>query len=529
MPRHLRRRMTAAAAKDSLARQLAKREENFLAAAHRLIYQNDASPYRKLLLWAGCSFRDLERSVKTKGLEDTLCDLRDLGVFITFEEFRSKVPISRPGITIEAQESAFDNPAAGAAGVSGTTSSRRFSAASVLYDWSFITEEAVHELLLYDHHGVLDAPTALWYPVLPGVAGIHNLLINLVIGRPPERWFSQTDPVTLGHFSLPRVALAGVRLGGWIAGQRVPPAEFADFESVDRVLAWLEDLRKKGARRVLRTFVSSALRLTERAKELGLELAGTTIFTGGEPMGEVRRRLLESTGVRAVCRYVATEPGLIGAACQRCEGPDEMHVYSDRLAVVPKQGRGGDPRGRREKLLFTSLTLHAGKVLLNTDIGDAGALRSRPCSCPFGQLGFDLRISRVGTDQLVTVEGMTVSCWELEEAFERALAEAGLRPGRYRYWIETDERGLERMVVAIEAGSFALDADAFAALFYTFLRQGTPAAKLAASIWQRAGALKVTRLGAQEKFGAKFSPLAPGATAGGRQRYARGRGIRQEA
>ncbi len=518
MPRHLRRPMTATAAREILGHQLAKRQENFLAAARRLIYENETSPYRKLLLWTGCSFRDLERSVEARGLEDTLCDLRDLGVFVTFEEFRGKVPISRPGITIETRESAFDNPAAAPArALSGTTSGRRFPAARVLYDWSFITEEAAHELLLYEHHGVLDAPTALWYPVLPGVAGLHNLLISLVMGRPPHRWFSQTDPATLGYLSLLRVALLGVRFGGWLGGQRVPCAEFADFENVDRILLWLEALRKKGAQRVLRTFVSSALRLTERGKELGIELAGTTIFAGGEPMGEVRRRLLESTGVRVVCRYVATEPGLIAAACDHCERPDEMHVYSDRLAVVPKQGRGGDNRGRREELLFTSLTLHAGKVLLNTDIGDAGALSSRPCSCPLGELGFDLRISGVGTNQRVTVEGMSVTCWELEEAVEKALARAGIGPGRYRYWVERNERGLEQMIVALKAGGLALDADAFAAMVYSSLEQGTSAAKLAASVWRQAGALRVSRVGAQEKWGAKFTPLAPGPIVGGQQ------------
>ena len=46
-------------------------------------------------------------------------------------------------------------------------------------------------------------------------------------------------------------------------------------------------------------------------------------------------------------------------------------------------------------MLFTSLSPHAGKVLLNADLGDAGVLERRTCSCALGQLGLDLLVRHV--------------------------------------------------------------------------------------------------------------------------------------
>ena len=84
------------------------------------------------------------------------------------------------------------------AGIAGATSGSRSAPMRVMYDWEFIAEEAAHERVLYEEHALFDAPWALWYPVLPGVAGIHNLLMSLQCGRPPERWFSQLDPAHVG-------------------------------------------------------------------------------------------------------------------------------------------------------------------------------------------------------------------------------------------------------------------------------------------------------------------------------------------
>ena len=172
--------------------------------------------------WAGCEYGDLEQSVAVRGVDGALEQLRDAGVYLTLEEFKRMRPISRPGLTFEPDETDFDNPLATSGGIQGATSGSRAVASKVMYDWGFVSEESANDLLLACHHGVMDAPLALWYPVLPSVAGVHNLLINLRFGRPPARWFSQVDPGNLTF--LHRLSIWGIRWGGRAAGLLRSPA-----------------------------------------------------------------------------------------------------------------------------------------------------------------------------------------------------------------------------------------------------------------------------------------------------------------
>ena len=356
-----------------------------------LVYENPGSPYRRLLDWAGCDYGDLERSVAARGVDGALEELRDAGVRLTLEEFKGIRPITRSGLTLEPEEADFDNPVATSGGFEATTSGSRAAAARVMYNWGSLSEQSAHELLLAWHHGVVDDPLALWYPVLPGVAGVHNLLINLKFGRPPARWFSQVDPA--GLTLLHRISIQGIRWGGRVAGLFVPRPEFADLSHADRVLDWMSSVHGSGRASAVRTFVSSAIRLAERARQRGLNLSGAVIFTGGEPLTETRRRFIELVGWRAVPRYAAAEAGVLGAGCAARTASDDMHLYTDRVAVIG--GASVREDGDATPLLITTLSLHTGKVLLEHRSGDSGRLSMRPCGCVFGELGLNQRVSEV--------------------------------------------------------------------------------------------------------------------------------------
>ena len=65
-----------------------------------------------------------------------------------------------------------------------------------------------------------------------------------------------------------------------------------------------------------------------------------------------------------------TEPGLSAAGCTERTASDDMHLLH--------RSSGGDWGSRVEgddavPLLITTLSLHTGKVLLNTDLGDSEA------------------------------------------------------------------------------------------------------------------------------------------------------------
>lgn len=541
MPARVRHPVTPEAARARLGHQLRRRDELFLRAAERLIYAHAASPYRRLLLHAGCTPADLAAHVRALGVEGTLERLREAGVYLTLAEFKRQAPIVRPGLSFAPAEADFDNPgfgeAEGAPGagrsrldhgdaaISGTTSGTRSAATRVLYSWEFIAEEAAHEALLYEAHGVLDSPVALWYPVLPGVAGVHNLLMNLLIGRPPERWFSQTDPGGAGASWFERGALAGLRFGARLGGSHAPAPEFADLAHAEPVLEWLLGTVRAGRPGVLRTFASSAVRVAELAQQRGARLTGVTFFTGGEPLTDARRAFIEATGARAFPRYIATEPGLLAAACPQRATTDDMHVYEDRVAVIPGQAisAGHDasgtpaadtaPRG----LLFTTLAPHVGKVLFNTELGDDGALSRRACDCVFGRLGFTQHVAQVDSRERLTLEGMTVSAAALDERIGALVAAAGGSPDSYQFRVRTDARGLARLDIALSPMLTELRDDAFLAALYARLAAGDAGLALAAEVWRRAGTLRVVReaprlTGGQKRPTLLAGPLEPAVT-----------------
>ena len=68
------------------------------------------SPYLKLLNHAGCELGDVRSLVNQNGVDGTLQKLRQEDVYVTFEEFKGRKPITRNGLTFTASPFDFDNP-----------------------------------------------------------------------------------------------------------------------------------------------------------------------------------------------------------------------------------------------------------------------------------------------------------------------------------------------------------------------------------------------------------------------------------
>ena len=501
-PGVLRRPITPKMAIAEVRNRMATREARFLKAMRRLVYDDAESPYRRLLEWAGCTYGDVERSVAARGVEGALEQLRDAGVYLTLEEFKGMQPIVRSGLKFAPDETDFDNGLTASGGFQAATSGSRAAAARIMYNWGSLTEQSANELMLTYHHGVLDAPLALWYPVLPSIAGVHNLLVNLKFGRPPARWFSQVNPRELTF--LPRISIQGIRVGGWVAGLSVPRPEFADLSHADRVLDWMRSVHETGHTSAVRTFASSAVRLAEGARQRGLDLPGAIIFTGGEPLTETRRRFIESVGWRVVPRYAAAEAGLLGAGCANRTASDDMHLYTDRVAVIPGSPCSRD--GDTVPLLVSTLSLHTGKVLLNTDLGDSARLTVRACDCLFGELGLKQRVAEVRSDQRLTVEGMTVRIAALDTLLGRLVEELGGAPDSHQFW-QQDEGGLKRLIVALSPDLGSLDEGRFLDALYDRMLRGGPGLDLAARLWKQAGTIYIVREHPRQSPGAKLTPV----------------------
>ncbi len=515
LPDYARRPLSVTQAADTVRRRLGARERTFLDSARQLIYAHVDSPYRRLLQWAGCEYGDLCAAVARHGLEGALQRLGEAGVYVTHDEFIGAESLRRPGLTLALGPPDFDNPQRGGVGLHGTTSGSRSEGIRVVYTWEFLAEEVANELLLYAVHGVAAAPLGYWMPALPALSGLHNALLDLGCGRPPTRWFSQVGAVahagsvwrSLPTRAILRAAEAYVLWTARRAGAAVARPELTPLRDARRVAIWLAEVRRAQGAVVLKAFTSSAVRVAAAALAHGIDLRGAVLFTGGEPLSLRRRAFIESAGATVRPRYVTTEAGLIAGGCPVPDGADDMHVYLDRLAVIPRETPAvGD---RAQPLLWTSLSPHAGKVLLNTDLGDVGRLAARRCGCGLAELGYGIHVSAVRGYDKLTAEGMTVLGVELDEIVGAMVARAGGSPDDYQFWEGEDGAGLTQLVIAIDPALPNLDGDGLDRAVLDELKRQHLRGNLAGQLWEQAQLIRVVRRPPQLSRGQKLLRRIP--------------------
>ena len=475
---YLGRRPSEGQAAEAVARRLAGRAERFLALMDHGVYGCPGSPYRALLLESGFPHKTLCDRVRQRGLEAALAELRDAGVFLNARELKGLTPIARPKLKLEVAERDFDNPARDGSGVGGRSSGTTSAGGSVVYNWAFLAEEAQNEELLYESHGVADAPVALWYPVHVSIAGIHNLLLDLRRGKPPQRWFSQSAERGLRDTAMRWAIAAAARANG----MRSPRPETASFQQAGRVAEWMGRSIRTSGSAVVRTFASSGVAAVQAGLQEGRDLRGAVVFAGGEPLGRSGASLLREAGVKAVPRYVSTETGLLGAACPSCADSGEMHVYSDRVAMIPGHDEGSP--------LVTTLLQSTGKILLNASLGDAGSLVERSCSCVFGQLGMSLFVHGVSSAEKFTQQGMAVEVAELDRIVGELVRQAGGAETDYQFWDRTDSGEL---TIAVDPSVQGLDERELIGTVLARLRERSAGGPVAAALWEGAGALILVR------------------------------------
>src|SRR5262245_59034193 len=90
LPRFLRNPISVADAEAIIRRGMEQRESNFLKLVEKAVYGNPGSPYKRLLRLARCEMGDLRAMVRQRGLSRTLRELREAGVYVTFEEYKGR-------------------------------------------------------------------------------------------------------------------------------------------------------------------------------------------------------------------------------------------------------------------------------------------------------------------------------------------------------------------------------------------------------------------------------------------------------
>ena len=374
-------------ARRMISRNLASREGHFLTLLDRNVFKDRRSPYARLFMRAGIEFGDVAEMVSSNGIEATLDQLHDEGVWLALAEAKGKQPVRRGELEFVIGPHDLQNKLI-SPDFQGTTGGSRSSATRFWLDLGDFLQPAAYATIARNGHSIGNAAGTIWLPAPPGPAGIRRALWWSKAGMHFRRWFSQSVPRWRpGEFkraAFLRWSAYASRRAGWA----IPNPEHTPQAEAGRVARWLSQAVDAGRPDVLFCTPSSAVRVCAAASEAGLDLAGTFFSLGGEPYTEAKARVIGHAGCRAESGYFMSElGGPIAVGCPHASAFDEAHLVADRIAIIDREQRLA--HGETVPALYaTTLSLLAPQLAINLETGDY-AVRGRPrCGCPFNQVGF---------------------------------------------------------------------------------------------------------------------------------------------
>ena len=489
--RYLKRPLTADDCRRIVADAERRRDDNFLLLLRRAVYGNPSSPYRRLLEHARAGYGDVERDVRSNGVEAAARRLYDAGVYVTFDEFKGNKTIERAGLSLKVRAEDFDNPlitrdfevASG-----GSTGARR----RMGIDLEALVYDAAVRRLFYQEAGVFDRPHALWRPVPPGSSGIKHALRAAKFGRPLERWFSPTAREWKGGM-WPSAILTGVAVGmGRLAGNAIPRPEHVPLTAPEIVARWVAAKSAAGTPALISLPAGSGVRVARAAIQEGLSLAGAVLELGGEANTEAKLREIQQAGASSINCYSLSETGQLGVGCVRRSAIDEVHLISGKVAV--NQHKVSAPDGAElDALLLTTVHPTTPKFMLNVDIGDYGVMPEGRCGCAIEELGFSRRLHTIRSYEKLTAGGMHFVGSNVLAMLEEVLPRRhGGGPGDYQL-VEEERDGLSRIGITVSPRVYLIDEGQLATTILDYLSSDSRGAKMMADQWRQGDVLEVIR------------------------------------
>lgn len=499
----LREPLTEAQCLERLRRGLAEREDRFLDVLARGVFARPGSPYRKLLEHAGAELGDVDRLVKSEGLEGALGQLHAAGVYVALEEFRGGRPIERPGLSLPVSDSDFDNPLSHPVRRI-TTGGSRSHGRRILRSFAHLEYGTLYHALFSAAHGAAERPLGIWHPLFPSRTGLGNALHSAKLRRPLEKWFSQSGmrggPAPLQASTLTHTTLLACRL--WAV--RVPAPEHVPLHEAARVARWLEAKARLGTPALFSAPVGSGVRVCLAATEESLDIAGTLFRLGGEPLTPARAEAVAATGSSALPNYAMGEVGRVGVACAAPAATDDVHLMLDKLALIQRP-REVPPTGQRfDALFFTSLHPSSPKLMLNVETDDYAVVEDRPCGCLIGELGFSRHLHGIRSWEKLTSEGMTFLGSDVIRLLEETLpARFGGAPTDYQL-VEELDGALPSVAVVVSPRLGAVDEQDVVETVIGSLSSEGIASELMSGLWRDGRTLRVVRREPYATPGAKI-------------------------
>jgi hypothetical protein len=494
IPQFLRERTTLQRAEEEIKKAFDDREKRFLELVRSRVFERPTSPYLKLLRVAGCEFSDLQREIRRSGIEATLKRLAREGVYFTSEEFKGKKEVIRSGQSFRVVPELFGHRGVSAGyqtQSSGTTNDPIRSFVSL--DLLRIRTPATY--FFFVAHDLFSHAHAMYDAILPGSAGINNLLIYAKMGVLADRWFARKVPIKNKlesiHHSLTTQLVV---LAAKYFHPSFPRPEFIDSCETDRIVRWTAKHQAGKKASCITTAASNATKIACIACELGISLEGTKFIVTGEPFTESKKEVLQKAGATATPRYAYGGSINIGFGCANPLHTDEIHVNQHQLALFsnPRLVEKNNPCLR--PLLCTTLDTTFPRLLLNVESGDYGYLTHRDCGCALEKAGLTLHLHHIRSFEKFTSEGMNYFYGDLFVLFEDTLpAEFGGGPGDYQLVEEEDSKSQTRLTLVVHPGVGELNEQRLLARLRAALADGSRGNRFMTRVWQDAGTFRVKR------------------------------------
>jgi phenylacetate-coenzyme A ligase PaaK-like adenylate-forming protein len=488
---YLRNTVTRDEVHKAIKYQLTHREENFIKRVKSSIFDYPQSPYLPLFRSANITFSDVEKMVATQGLSDTLDALYDAGIYITFEEFKGRIPVKRNNIEFHVDENDFDTPNLDVTMI-GTTGGSTGNPSRTKLDFSYLAQSGRHVVVNRLTHDLFDAKSVVWFGLLPETTTVSGILANAHFGNATEYWFAtphENDSIT-GKFytALTYMMILMARFHGF----KFPFPQYVSLDDPLPIVKTIANILEKGDKVILATTTSKSVRISLYAQEHGIDLTGVTVFGASEPSTESKITEIKASGAKFLNVYATTETREIGLPCKNSIDPTDVHFMSNHLAMIQRPQQVFDQSV--DAFHFTSLLSTNPKMLLNVQLDDFGIVEERDCGCPMYQMGFTTHIRQMSSFRKLTGEGVTLVGSDMVHILEHVLpSKFGGSLLDYQLVEEENEQGFTKLMLYIAPSVFIDDESVVLETFLDAMKVSMPSVRLAQAEYRTGNVVEIRR------------------------------------
>jgi len=469
------------------------RAESFVRILDRAVFGFPNRPYAWLFSRAGLDRNAAGRMVAEHGVEGALDRWMDLGIYLTLDEFKGRVPIRRFGEERAFDSPDFDNPLLRRdfeAATSGSSGARR----RLAIDLDLLRYESALHAVFFTSVVPTGTPMAVWRPVPPGTAGIKRVLSQLKTGGRIDRWFTM-QPFSLWRpNTLSWPVTASALLGCRLAGRPFPVPDYVPLDRAEIVARWVASTLQRGVQPYLDTTSSGAVRVLQAARDAKLNLRGAFVRTGSEPLTPSRAALFTEAGCTVRSHYSISETGPIAMACPKARTPDDSHLIDGKIAIVQRHGVPlvKAPEGIAP-LYLTTLLPSTPKLMINVESGDYAQLERFDCGCSFAELGFTTHLHSIRSYEKLSGAGVHFTGHVLMDILEEILpARFGGDPTDYQF-VEDEVDGLPVVWLLVHPRRGEMDEAEVARTVLDALAAQGSADAMMAGFWRQGAVVRVKR------------------------------------